>query len=139
MNHEKLNHEKPLGVVLTEIKNELTEFLETRFQMLRSEMKEIFRTWKYCAPLLLIAGVLLLASWIVITFGIVALVHGWLVPSPFAWAWAAFIVGALYVVIAGFVGWFAYAELRTVGVFPKRTLKVLRQDQNWVESEARAL
>jgi hypothetical protein len=134
-----MNHEKPIGVVLTEIKNELTEFLETRFQLLRSEIHEIFRTWKYCVPLFLIAGVLLLASWIVITFAIVALVRGWLVPSPFAWTWAGLIVGAIYIVIAGVMGWFAYGEMREVGIMPKRTLKVLKQDQNWVESEARTI
>ena len=134
-----MNHEKPLGVVLTEIKDELNQFLETRFQILRSEMQEMFRTWKYCVPLLLVAGVLLLASWMVITFSFVALIHGWFVPSPFAWAWAGFIVGALYVIVAGAVGWFAYGELRKVGVVPRRTLKVLKQDQNWVGSEARTL
>jgi len=133
------NHEKSLGVVLTEMKNELNEFLETRFQLLRSEVQEMFRTWKYCLPLLLVAGMLLLASWIVVTFGIVALVRGWLLPSPFAWLWASLIVAGLYVIVAGVIGWFAYGELREVGLVPKRTLKVLKQDQNWVESEARTL
>ncbi|HEY6251213.1 MAG TPA: phage holin family protein [Candidatus Angelobacter sp.] len=134
-----MNNEKSLGAALTEIKGELSAFMETRFQLLRSEMQEMIRTWKYCVPLLLVAGVLLLASWMVITFGLVALVHAWLLPSPLAWTWAGFIVGALYLVVAGVVGWFAYGELKKVGVVPKRTLKVLKQDQNWVESEAKAL
>lgn len=133
------NHEKSLGAVLTEIKSELSAFLETRFQLLRSEMREMVRTWKLCLPLLLSAIALLFAAWIVVTFGFVALVHGWLLPSPFAWTWAGFIVGALYVIIAAVVGWFAYGELRKVGLVPRRTLKVLKQDQNWVESEARTL
>ena len=134
-----MNHEKSLGDVLTEIKGELTAFLETRFQILRAEIKDILRTWKYCLPLLVGAGVLLLASWMVITFAFVALIHVWLAPSPFAWAWAGLIVGAIYLMLAGVIGWFAYSELRKVGLVPKRTLEVLKQDQNWVESEAKAL
>jgi energy-coupling factor transporter transmembrane protein EcfT len=134
-----MNHEKPISTVLTEIKDELMQFLETRLQLLRSEIHDIVRTWKYCIPLLLAAAVLLLASWIVITFAIVALVHGWFAPSPFAWTWAGLIVAAIYLVIAGVVGWFGYAEMKEVGILPKRTLKVLKQDQNWVESEARTI
>ena len=133
------NHEKPLGVVLTEMKNELNEFLETRYKLLRSEIQDILRTWKYCIPLLLGALVLLLASWIVITFGLVALVRGWFLPEPLAWLWGSLIVAALYVIIAIMIGWFAYGELRKVGVVPKRTLQVLKQDQAWVESEAKTL
>ena len=134
-----MNHEKSLGDVLAEVKVELTEFLETRFQILRAEIKDILQTWKYCLPLLLGAGALLLASWMVITFAFVALIHGWLLSSRFAWAWAGLIVGAIYLVVAGVIGWFAYGELRKVGLVPKRTLEVLKQDQNWVESEAKAL
>lgn len=134
-----MNHEKSLGDVLAEVKGELTEFLETRFQILRAEIKDILRTWKYCLPLLLGAGALLLASWMVITFAFVALIHGWLLSSPFAWAWAGLIVGAIYLIVAGVIGWFAYGELRKAGLVPKRTLEVLKQDQNWVESEAKAL
>ena len=133
------NHEKSLGVVLTEMKNELTQFLETRYQLLRSEIQDIVRTWKYCLPLLLAALVLLLASWIVVTFGLVALVRGWFLPGPFAWLWGSLIVAGVYVIIAIVIGWFAYGELRKVGMVPKRTLKVLKQDQVWVGSEAKTL
>ena len=133
------NHEKSLGVVLTEIKNELIEFLQTRYKLLRSEIQDILRTWKYCIPLLLGALALLLASWMVITFGLVALVRGWFLPGPLAWLWGSLIVAALYMIIAILIGWFAYGELRKVGVVPKRTLQVLKQDQVWVESEAKTL
>ena len=133
------NHEKSLGVVLTEMKNELIEFLQTRYKLLRSEIQDILRTWKYCIPLLLGALVLLLASWMVITFGLVALVRSWFLPDPLAWLWGSLIVAALYLIIAIVIGWFAYGELRRVGVVPKRTLQVLKQDQVWVESEAKTL
>ena len=131
------NNEKSLGTVLTEMKNELNEFLETRYQLLRSEIRDIVRTWKYCFPLLLGAFALLFASWIVVTFGLVALVRGWFLPGPFAWLWGALIVAGVYVIVATVIGWVALGELRKVGMVPKRTLKVLKQDQVWVESEAK--
>lgn len=133
------NHEKSLGVVLTEMKNELNEFLQTRYKLLRSEIQDMLRTWKYCIPLLLGALVLLLASWMVITFGLVALVRSWFLPDALAWLWGSLIVAALYLIIAIVIGWFAYGELRKVGIVPKRTLQVLKQDQVWVESEAKTL
>ena len=40
-------------------------------------------------------------------------------------------------VAGGVVGWFGYTEMREVGVAPKRTLEVLKQDQVWIENEAR--
>ena len=134
-----MNTEKPLGVILTETKAEMKEFLDTRLQLLRSEIKEMVQTWKYSVPLLLVAAVLLLFGWGVITFALLALVRGWFLPSPLAWVWAGLIIGGLYLVAAIVVGWFAYAELREVGVTPKRTLQVLKQDQVWIQNEARTL
>lgn len=133
-----MNHEKSLGAVLVDIMDELKAFLETRLQILRAEIKDMLRGWKYCIPLLLVAGLFLVGSWIVITFGIVALVYGWFQGGPFYWAWAGLIVGAAYLAIAGILGGLALGALRKVGIVPRRTLKVLKQDQSWMESEAKA-
>jgi hypothetical protein len=42
-------------------------------------------------------------------------------------------------VVGGLVGWFAYRELKDTGVTPTRTLEVLKQDQVWIQNEARSL
>ena len=134
-----MNKEKSLGAVLAETREEMKEFVETRLQLLRSELKEMVRTWKYSVPLLLVAAVLLLFGWGVITFALVAMVRGWFLPSPLAWVWAGLITGGLYLIAAIVVGWFAYAELREAGVTPRRTLQVLKQDQVWIQNEARTI
>lgn len=132
-----MNAEKTLATTLAETKDEIKEFIETRIQLLRSEVVEKLRIWKYSVPLLLLAGGLLLIGWIVLTFAIVALVRAWFLPSEYAWLWAGLIIAAIYIISGGAIGWFAYGELRATGIIPKRTLEVLKQDQTWAENERR--
>jgi hypothetical protein len=52
--------------------------------------------------------------------------------------WAMLIVGVAYMLIAGgaaFIGWSQIAEH---GMAPRRTLEVLKQDQVWLQEEARS-
>jgi hypothetical protein len=58
-------------------------------------------------------------------------------PSVYAWGWAALIVSGTYLVLGIAVGWFAYAGIKATGLTPNRTLAVLKQDQTWVQNEAR--
>jgi len=129
--------EKSLATLLAETREELKEFVVTRVGILKAEIEEKIRTWKYVIPLLLIAVALLWAGFMTLTFALVALLHGVFMPSPFAWLWGALIVGGVYLVIAVAIGWFAYSELSAQGIAPTRTLKVLKQDQVWLQNEAR--
>jgi uncharacterized membrane protein YqjE len=127
--------ERSFATVLEETKKEVKQFVQTRLQLLQSEVGEKVRIWKYSVPLLLLAGGLLLMGALVLTFAFVALIRAWFFPSQYAWLWAGLIVAALYFITGIVVGWFAYGELRTAGLAPKRTLKVLKQDQIWVQNE----
>jgi hypothetical protein len=98
---------------------------------------EKIRTVKNVAPFLAIAVALLLGAWITLTFALVAMLHSIFLPSPFAWAWASLIVGGVYLVLGIAVGWFAIGEIKSVGVSPNRTLQVLKEDQVWLQNEAR--
>lgn len=132
-----MNHEKSLTTLLAETKEEIKEFIETRLQLLRSEIAEKLRIWKYSVPLLLLAGGLLMIGWMVLTFAFVSLVRAWFLPSAYAWLWAGLIIAAIYLISGVAVGWFAYTELMVTGIAPKRTLEVLKQDQVWVQNEKR--
>jgi len=133
-----MKSERSLAAVLAETKEEIKEFIRTRVQLLRSEVDQKLRIWKYSVPLLLLAAGLLLMGALVLTFAFVALIRAWFLPSQYAWLWAGLIVAALYFLTGAAVGWFAYGELRAAGVAPKRTLEVLKQDQVWVQNETRA-
>lgn len=132
-----MHNEKPIGTVISETKEELKEFIQTRLALLKAEISEKLSTWKYSIPMLLGAAVLLLAGWIVLTFALVALLAGLFQPSVYAWCFAGLIIGGVYLLLGVGVGWFAYSELLSAGIAPNRTIEVLRQDQVWIQSEAR--
>jgi uncharacterized membrane protein YqjE len=132
-----MRNDKSLGTVLSETKDELKEFFQTRVAIFQAELKEKARTFKYTIPIALVAAALLLAGWITLTFTFVALLQAWFRPSPYAWVWAGLIVTGLYLLGGVALGWFAYSEFKSVGVAPNRTLAVLKQDQVWIQREAR--
>jgi Putative Actinobacterial Holin-X, holin superfamily III len=132
-----VHNDKSIGTVISETKDELKEFIQTRIAILKAEISEKISTWKYAVPMLAGALVLLLAGWIVLTFALVALLAAMFQPSAYAWCFAGLIVGGIYFLAGVAVGWFAYSELTSVGLVPNRTIDVLKQDQVWIQNEAR--
>jgi len=138
MFNERMPNEnaKSIAVVLHEIKDDLKEFLETRYEMLRAELKEKVTVWKTSLPLVAIALLTAFGGFLALTFALVAALRP-MFESEYGWAIAAFIVAAVYLVVAGILAWLVARELRATGVAPTRTLQVLKQDQVWLQNEAR--
>ena len=132
-----MHNDKSIATILAETKDELKQFVTTRVNILKAEMDEKISRLKTVIPLVVAAALFLLSAWMVLTFALIALLHGVFVPSPYAWLWASLIVTVVYMVIGGAVGWFAYAEIKATSFTPTRTLKVLQQDQVWIQNEAR--
>ena len=126
--------EKSIASVLAETKEELKEFLSTRLEMLRAELREKTSTWKQAVIMLAIAAVLLVAAWMTLTFALIAFLHAIFIASVYSWLFAGLIVGAVYLLAGGLVGWFGYSELKATGMKPTRTLEVLKQDQVWIQN-----
>jgi uncharacterized membrane protein YqjE len=131
--------DKSLATVLAETREELKEFVTTRVEILTAELKEKISTWKQAIPFLLIAASLLFAGWMTLTFALVALLHVVFIASAYSWFFAGLIVAVFYLLVGGLVGWFAYGELTETGLKPTRTLEVLKQDQVWIQNEARTI
>jgi divalent metal cation (Fe/Co/Zn/Cd) transporter len=76
-------------------------------------------------------------AFLTLTFALVSFFAGIFQPNPWAWCFGALIVTAIYFVAA--VGMFALGrkELTQAGVAPTRTLRVLKEDQIWIQNEAR--
>lgn len=132
-----MHTEKSLATIIAETKDEIKQFISTRVNMLKMEIAEKVRIWKAVVPLLLFTLALLLAGWIALTFAVIALLHGLFMPSVYAWGWAALIVAGAYLFLGIVTGWFVYAEIKATGLAPTRTLNVLKQDQTWIQNEAR--
>jgi membrane protein implicated in regulation of membrane protease activity len=105
--------------------------------MLIAEMQEKVATMKLAIPGLCVAAAFLLAGWLALTFGLIALLHTLFMPSVYAWVWAGLIVGAVYMVTGVVLGRTALEKLKATQLTPTRTLTVLKQDQVWIQNEAR--
>jgi uncharacterized membrane protein YqjE len=129
--------DKSLGTILTETKQEFIQFVTTRVNILKADIDEKVSRLKAVLPLLAVAFTLLLSGWMAFTLALIALLHGLFMPSAYAWLWASLIVTGIYMVLGAVAGWFAYAEIKATSLKPTRTLKVLQQDQVWIQNEAR--
>ena len=132
-----MHTDKSIATILTETKQEITQFVTTRISILKAEIDEKIARIKAVLPLVAIAAALLLAGFMALTFALIALLHGLFMPSPYAWLWASLIVTAVYLSLGVAAGWFAYAEIQATSLTPTRTLTVLKQDQVWIQNEAR--
>jgi uncharacterized membrane protein YqjE len=129
--------EKSIATILAETKDELKQFVTTRVNILKAEMDEKISRIKSVIPLAVVAALFLVSGWMVFTFALIALLHSLFLPSAYAWLWASLIVTAVYLMVGAISGWLAYSEIKATSLTPTRTLKVLQQDQVWIQNEAR--
>ena len=127
-----------LASVVSEIKEEAKEFVSTRVRLARAELRENLTAVKLGVPLAMLALLLLLTGFLLLTLAIVGLVAVAFWGSPYAWFLAFLIVGILWFTFGGIIAYFAYNEFRSHGMFLKKTMNVLQQDKLWIESEARS-
>jgi len=132
------NGSKNLTDVVNEIKVEAKEFVSTRLQMFTMEMKEKLSAWKIGIPLLIGAAVCGLIAFIVLNYALIAFLAALFVPSPYNWCFAGLIVGFFYLIVAGALYWIGMREIKAETLAPARTLRVLKQDQIWLQNEARS-
>src|SRR5262245_38499985 len=125
--------ERSLAQVLTEIKEEIKSFVQTRAQLLRTETAEKWGVWKRSLILFAVAAVLLLTCWFTLAFALVALLHTLLASGSYAWFWGAIIASALFLVAGLAAGSSGYRRMKSSGLTPARTLRVLQQDRDWAQ------
>jgi uncharacterized membrane protein YqjE len=131
------NGSRSLGAILSDIADELKEFLNTRIQMIKSELHETMRAVTVALPLGLFALILVGTGFLLMTGAVVVLVAAAFAGHAYAWFFAFAIVGVLWTAAGGAAAFFAYNEFRSKSMFPKHTVEVLKADKIWIESEAR--
>jgi uncharacterized membrane protein YqjE len=126
-----MDAEKSLAQTLEELREDLKQFIETRYEMLRSELSCSLAKLRVsgmllgAAAVLALAGALLLA--VCVAFAI-ALFFG-AFPNQVGVVWGFLITGFVSLLVGGAVGVAAKSKLRAEDLAPNRTLKVLRRDQ----------
>lgn len=128
---------RSLSGVINEVKDELKEFLQTRITMLKAELGEKMRTFKSALPMIITAALFLGTAFLMLTLCLVGLVSVAFYGDPFRWFFSFIVVGVLYCIMGAMAAVFGLKELRRAGIMPKKTLKVLREDQIWLQHEAR--
>lgn len=131
-NHEK--NGKSLSAIINELKQELREFAQTRYQMLQAEMQEKLTAWKTGIPLMITGALFALVAFLLLTGALV-----YVVAIPLGVGWALTIVGVAYLILAAVTAWIGYAEIAHNQLKPERTLRVLKEDQIWIQNEARSV
>jgi hypothetical protein len=127
---------KPLPEVANDLKEELKEFVATRFAMLRSEMSEKLASYKAAMPAMILGLVLLWTCWLLFTALLVtALATAF--SSPWGWVFAFLIVAGAYLLLGLILAVGAWSKLKRTKLAPERTWRVLKQDEVWLQTEAR--
>jgi uncharacterized membrane protein YqjE len=132
-----INNDKSLTRVLQEIKDDLRDFANTRYEMLVAEFNEKIRVWKLSLPMMAIGATLAIGGFFAFTFGLVAL-FARIIGTNYAWLWGALVVTVLYFAAGGVFGYLGYREIKETGLKPDRTIQVLKEDQQWIKNETRA-
>lgn len=136
MNHD-VHNGKPVAAILSDAKEELKEFIQTRLAMLRKELRERLRILKIAGPLAAAAVVFLSTAYLLFTFTLVGLVVAFLRSSPYRWCLAFLSVALLWTIIGGVAGYFAWRKFQFKELLPKDTFNVLKEDKIWIQSEVR--
>ena len=140
MNHEvNINTGKSVAALISEMKQELQDFAQTRFTMLKVELQEKVRALKAAAPLALIGALLLLTAFLLFSLALVALIFAALPDSSYRWFLALLAIAVFWSLIGGIAAYMAKRELEVKGLLPKKTVEVLKEDKQWIQFEVRQI
>jgi Putative Actinobacterial Holin-X, holin superfamily III len=123
--------------VINELKGETRDFISTRLMILRAEMKEKAGALKTGMPLLAAGAVLGLTSLVMFNVVLLALIAHAMGDGTMGWLWSALILGVLYGILGGALAFTGMREIQRKGLIPTTTLKILKQDQDWIQQEAK--
>lgn len=121
--------------ILTEMKTEFAEFVQTRITMLRAELQEKGKTIGKAIPWAAAAALLLGTSFLLLTGALVGLVVAAFPHNMLRWFFACLIVGVFWAVIGASAAFFAKRQFSMTTMLPRRTLEVLKGDKIWIVDE----
>jgi uncharacterized membrane protein YqjE len=133
-----LHNGRTVGSILSDTKEELKDFLETRIAMLRTELGEKIAILKAAAPLAIVGIVFLVTAYMLFTLGLVGVIVAFMPENPYRWCIAFFAIAVLWGLIGGICAYMAIREFQVKELMPKRTMQVLKEDKLWLQSEVRS-
>ena len=136
--HNGVNGSRTVGSILSDTKEELKDFLETRIAMLRTELGEKVDVLKAAAPLAVVGIVFLITAYMLFTLGLVGVIVAFMPENPYRWCIGFFAIAVLWGIVGGICAYMAMREFQVKELMPKRTMQVLKEDKMWLQSEVRS-
>lgn len=133
--NQQTNNGRSVAAVLADTKEELKQFVETRIAMLITELREKTRTIKTALPLAAVGLVFLSTAFLLFSLSLVGLVFAFLPNNAYRWSLAFLAVAVLWSIIGGVAAYFVKREFELKSLMPNRTLRILKGDKLWVQSE----
>lgn len=127
---------KTLAELVTELKEELRDFIATRVAIFQAEMSGKIKAYQTAAPAIGIGVLVLLTGWFVMTAFLVSLI-AMAFSAPWNYPLALLIVGVVYLGLGGGIAWMGWAKIKENNLKPERTIETLKQDQIWLQTEAK--
>jgi hypothetical protein len=135
--NQETHNGRTFGSILFETKEELKEFVETRIELFKTEMRDRLKMIKTVAPSAVIGLVFLGTSYLMFTLAVAGAIVGLLHNNPFRWCFGFLAVSILWGIIGAVSFASAKRRFHAKELVPKRTLDVLRQDKAWIQTEVR--
>lgn len=123
--------------VVEDLRDEFIEFITTRIAMIEAEFDEKAQAIKMSGPLLGIGMLVLTTAWLLFSGFLVCMIAQAFAPHPWNWALSFLVVAVLYAIVGGGAAYLAWSQLKDKGMKPERTLRVLKQDGLWLQTEAK--
>ena len=128
---------RSLSEILTDMKNELQEFAQTRIELFRKELSERTQLIKSALPLGAAGAIFLATAFFLFSFALVGLLAAVFGDNPYRWFLAALIVGVVWSIAGGTAAFLAKQRLSKQALMPEKTIQVLSGDKVWVQNETR--
>jgi len=103
--------ERALGTIISDIRDEFKEFLNTRMEMLKSEFHETAAAARTAVPLALVALGLLGTGMLLFTAAVVVLIAAAFAGNPYAWFFAFAIVGFIWMALGAGAAFFCLQRI----------------------------
>jgi uncharacterized membrane protein YqjE len=128
---------RSLAEVITDIKEEIKDFAQTRIRLFKAEAQQKLALLKVAAILAAVAVIMLATAYLLLTIGLAALIAALLKDNSYRWVFGFFGVALLWAIVGGIAAYFAKREFALKGIVPRRTLEVLKGDKIWIQHEAK--
>ena len=136
MNGEVKNG-RSLAAILTDMKNELQEFAQTRIALLKREIQEKTEALKSALPLAVVGSLLLSTAFLLLSIALAALVATAFPDNPYRWFFGCLAIAILWVIGGAGALYAVKRRLSRQSMVPQKTIEVLSGDKTWIQNEAR--